>query len=147
MNTNVPRRSVVLRPNSMALSHLLNELASGNFMSPLHGDALPRSIKIDVSESESEYVVHAEIPGASKEAIHVGIDGNAVSIRASISQIDRQEGEKSLKAERYYGEVSRQFQLQSDLDEQQSKAKYDNGVLTLTLVKKAKPSGQRLTIE
>ncbi|WP_281413672.1 Hsp20/alpha crystallin family protein [Methylomonas paludis] len=52
-----------------------------------------------------------------------------------------------LRTERYYGEVSRSFQLPVDLDEAASNARYDNGVLTLTLAKKQKISGQRLTIE
>lgn len=144
------RRPMILRTTAPILNQLINDLTNGHggsLLSPLHGDALPRDIKIDVAESANEYVVHAEIPGASKENIHVDIDGSVIGIKASISQLDRKEDEKSLKSERYYGEVSRSFQLASEVDEQQSKAKYENGVLTLTLAKKAKVSGQRLAID
>jgi len=53
-----------------------------------------------------------------------------------------------LRTERFYGAVARSFQLGQDIDQAQAKAKYDNGVLTLTLPKKVvAPSTQRLTIE
>ena len=52
-----------------------------------------------------------------------------------------------LRSERYYGAVSRSFQLPMDIDQAQAKAKYDNGVLTLTLPKKLANGSQRLTIE
>ncbi|MNY78171.1 Spore protein SP21 [compost metagenome] len=52
-----------------------------------------------------------------------------------------------LRTERYYGAVARSFQLAADIDNERAKAKYENGVLTLTLPKKVALAGQRLTIE
>ena len=52
-----------------------------------------------------------------------------------------------MRSERYYGSVARSFQLPLEIDEAEAKAKYDNGVLTLTLPKKRGRSGQRLAIE
>jgi HSP20 family protein len=89
-----------------------------------------------------------EIPGAGKENIHVNIEGSVVTIRAEISQVDTQnKDDKILRSERYYGEVSRSFQLPVDIDEASSKARYDNGVLTLNLLKRQKQGGQRMAIE
>ncbi|MDD2760690.1 MAG: Hsp20/alpha crystallin family protein [Methylomonas sp.] len=120
----------------------------GYFIKPLHGDPLPTQIRVDVKENPAEFVVEAEIPGAGKENIQVNIDGNVVSIRAQINQIDSEtKDDKLLRSERYYGEVSRSFQLPVDIDEAASKARYDNGVLTLTLQKKQKQAGQRMLIE
>ncbi|MCF8161345.1 MAG: Hsp20/alpha crystallin family protein, partial [Polaromonas sp.] len=84
-----------------------------------------------------------------KEDIQVAGDGNVVSLRAEVKQQDStSQDEKVLRSERYYGAVSRSFQLASDIDQAQAKARYDNGVLTLTLPKKQAMSGaQRLTIE
>ena len=59
----------------------------------------------------------------------------------------RAEGEKVLRSERYFGSVSRSFQLPQEVDAGAAKAKYDNGVLTLTLPKKAQASSRRLTID
>lgn len=127
------------------------DVAPGFYVKPLHGDALPTpaQIKVDVKESPEAYTVHAEIPGVPKEDIHVAVDGNIVTLRAEVKQQDSSnQDEKLLRSERYYGAVSRSFQLPMDIDQAQAKAKYDNGVLTLTLPKKATVSGtQRLTIE
>ena len=127
------------------------DVAPGFYIKPLHGDGLPTpaQIKVDVKESGDAYTVVAEIPGVPKEDIQVAVDGNVVSLRAEIKQQDSTgQDEKTLRSERYYGAVSRSFQLASDIDQGQARAKYDNGVLTLTLPKKAAMSGaQRLTID
>ena len=129
----------------------LRDVAPGFYIKPLHGDALPTpaQIKVDVKESGDAYTVQAEIPGVPKEDIQVAVEGNVVSLRAEVKQQDStSQDEKMLRSERYYGAVSRSFQLASDIDQTQAKAKYDNGVLTLTLPKKQAMSGaQRLTIE
>ena len=84
----------------------------------------------------------------SKEEIHVSVEGNVVTLRAEVKQEDSQgSDEKILRSERYFGAVSRSFQLPMDIDQTQAKAKYDNGVLTLTLPKKLANGSQRLTIE
>ena len=126
------------------------DIAPGFFVKPLHGDPLPTAaqIKIDVSESDSAYTVLAEVPGVGKEDIQVSIDGSVVTLRAEVKQQDREtSGEKVLRTERYYGAVSRSFQLPQDIDQSTAKAKYDSGVLTLTLPKKQASGSQRLTVE
>ena len=126
------------------------DFAPGFYVRPLHGDGLPTpsQIKIDVKEDDAAYTVHAEVPGVPKEDIHISIDGNVVSLRAEVRQHDeKKEGEKVLRSERYYGAVARSFQLPVDVDATQAKAKYDNGVLTLTLPKKQGNKTQRLTID
>ena len=127
------------------------DVAPGFYVKPLHGDGLPTpaQIKVDVKESAEGYTVHAELPGVPKEDIQVAVDGNVVTLRAEVKQQDSSsQDEKVLRSERYYGAVSRSFQLAMDVDQAQAKAKYDNGVLTLTLPKKLVTSGaQRLTIE
>ncbi|QJY33900.1 Hsp20/alpha crystallin family protein [Diaphorobacter sp. JS3050] len=126
------------------------DFAPGFYVRPLHGDGLPTpsQIKIDVKEDDAAYTVQAEVPGVPKEDIHISIDGNVVSLRAEVRQHDeKKEGEKVLRSERYYGAVARSFQLPVDVDATQAKAKYDNGVLTLTLPKKQGNKTQRLTID
>ena len=126
------------------------DIAPGFYVRPLHGDNLPApsQIKVDVKETDGGYTVQAEVPGVPKEDIHVSIDGNVVSLRAEVRQMDQQtEGEKVLRAERYFGSVARSFQLPADIDAGQAKARYDNGILTLTLPKKLGNAAQRLNIE
>ncbi len=127
------------------------DVAPGFYVKPLHGDPLPSAaqIKVDVKETDKVYTVHAEVPGVPKEDIHVSLDGSIVTLRAEVKQHDSTgKDEKVLRSERYFGAVSRSFQLPVDIDAAQAKAKYDNGVLTLTLPKKLASAGtQRLAID
>ncbi|HPU18659.1 MAG TPA: Hsp20/alpha crystallin family protein [Alicycliphilus sp.] len=126
------------------------DFAPAFYVRPLHGDALPEpsQIKIDVKEDDAAYTVHAEVPGVPKEDINVSIDGNVVSLRAEVRQHDqKKDGEKLLRSERYYGAVARSFQLPVEVDAAQARARYDNGVLVLTLPKKQGNKTQRLAIE
>ena len=132
------------------LDELFRDVAPGFYVKPLHGDPLPAAtqIKVDVKESDQAYTVQAEVPGVSKEDIHVSLDGNLVSLRAEVKQQDVQtKDEKVLRSERYFGAVARSFQLPMDIDPSLAKAKYDSGVLTLTLPKKTGGQAQRLVID
>ena len=126
------------------------DFAPGFYVRPLHGDGLPApsQIKVDVKETEGGFTVQAEVPGVPKEDIHVAIDGSVVTLRAEVRQLDQKtEGEKVLRSERFYGAVSRSFQLPADIYAAQSKARYDNGILTLTLPKRVNDTSRRLSIE
>ena len=126
------------------------DVSPGFFVKPLHGEPLPSpgQIKMDVKESDGGYTVSAEIPGVKKEDIHVTIEGSVVTVCAEVKQEDTQtKDDKVLRSERYYGSVSRGISLPQDIDQSQAKAKYDNGILTLTLPKKLNNSSQRLNIE
>ncbi|MCX7897183.1 MAG: Hsp20 family protein [Rhodocyclaceae bacterium] len=106
------------------------------------------SIKVDVKEREKDYLVQAELPGVKKEDIHVTIDGDVVSISAERKEEKEvKEGERVIRSERYFGKVSRSFQLGHEIDEAAAKAKFVDGVLELTLPKKAAAQVKRLAIE
>ena len=103
---------------------------------------------MDVTENDNAYVVHAEIPGVAKDDIQVSIEGNQVTIGAEVKrETETKEGERVLRTERYYGSVYRSFTLPVELDEAASTAKYENGVLELTLAKKPAVAGRKLTIQ
>lgn len=125
------------------------DMAPGFYVKPLHGDPLPSpgQIKMDVKENGSDYTVSAEIPGVRKDDIHVTIEGGMVMVRAEVKQEDTHKDDKQLRNERYFGAVSRGIQLPQDVDPAQARARYDNGVLTLTLPKKQGKGGQKLRIE
>jgi HSP20 family protein len=124
------------------------DVAPGFYVKPLHGDPLPSQVKVDVTETPQAYVLKADLPGVNKQDIHVQVEGNRVSLSAEVRQEDRlTEGEKVLRSERCVGSVARSFQLPEDIDNAAAKARYDNGVLTLTLPKRLAAAGQKLTIE
>ncbi len=127
----------------------LDDLFRGFLMSPVRLDGQPElQIKIDVSEDEKAYTVHAEIPGVNKEDILVGVDGNQVSISAEIKNVSEvKEGSRVLRSERYFGSVSRAFSLAQDVDASTVSAKYANGVLELVLPKRTVAGSTRIRIE
>jgi HSP20 family protein len=106
----------------------------------------PLPIRVDVRETAEAYTVAAEIPGVKKEAIHVEIEGNEVTISAETKREAQKEGEKWLRTERFFGKTARRFALPQDLDEAKAVAKFADGVLELTLPKKAAVSGRKIEI-
>lgn len=105
-------------------------------------------MKVDVKEVNDAYQVHAELPGIKKEDIHVHIDGPVVSISAERKQSSEvKEGERVLRSERYFGQVSRSFQLGQDVDESRASARFNDGVLELSLPKKTAAQSRRLVID
>lgn len=128
----------------------LDDLLRGFFVRPMD---VPRQepvpgIPMDVKEDERTYEVHAELPGVKKEDIHVHVEGNTVSIVAEVKQArEGREGERVLRAERYYGKVSRSFSLGQDIDDTQAVARFTDGVLVLTLPKRTVASARRLAID
>ena len=119
------------------------------FFQPVRRDrsaALP-SIKVDVKESAKAYTVRADVPGMKKEDIQVDVNGDMVTIRAeNKSEKETREGEKVVYRERSYGSLYRSFNLGQDVDASQAQARYENGVLELTLPKKANASARRLPV-
>ncbi|MDX9706252.1 MAG: Hsp20/alpha crystallin family protein [Azospira sp.] len=126
-----------------------DDLFRGFFVRPVDIGTQPQqpSIRMDVKEEADAYKVHAELPGVKKEDIHVTIDGSQVSISAEVRQEKEvKEGERVLRSERYFGKVARSFQLAQEIDDGKAVAKFNDGVLELTLPKRAANASKRLTI-
>lgn len=118
------------------------------FFAPVRSDRAPVGIKVDVAEKDGVYVVRAEIPGVNKDDIQVSIEGNQVTIGAEVKrETEAKDGQRWLRTERYSGSVYRAFTLPVEIDETASNAKYENGVLELTLTKKPAVAGRKLTIQ
>lgn len=101
------------------------------------GTEMEPQIRMDVKELDGEYRINAEIPGVKKDDIHISVDGNRVSISAEVKQEKEvKEGERLIRCERSYGMTSRSFNLADEVDQSKVQAKYNNGILELTLPKK-----------
>jgi HSP20 family protein len=127
----------------------IDDLFKGFFVRPVLFEGQPQmEIKIDLKEDDKAYTVKADIPGVKKEDIHVSVEGNRVSISAETKmEKEEKEGEKVLRSERYCGKVARSFTLTHDVDDASAKAKYSDGVLELTLPKKAVTPTKKLAIQ
>jgi HSP20 family protein len=97
----------------------------------------PGEMRVDVAETDHDYEIRAEIPGARKEDIKVSVNGDRVSIDADVkSEAETQgNGGRSLLQELYYGHMSRSFTLGCDVDDSKAKASFENGILNMTLPK------------
>ena len=107
----------------------------------------PTQFRMDVTENDKEYQVLAELPGVKKEEISITINGNEVSVSAEVKQErDIKNGETVVHAERYYGKIQRMFALGQEVDEATARAKYHDGVLELTLPKKAIAAAKKVAV-
>ncbi len=108
----------------------------------------PTEFRMDVTENDKEYQVLAELPGVKKEEISITINGNEVAVTAEVKHEKDvlKNGETVLCAERYYGKIQRAFTLGQEVDEATAQAKYNDGVLELTLPKKTVAAAKRLAV-
>ena len=126
-----------------------NDVGKGFFVRPFSMPAETElKMKIDVSEDDKSYTVKADIPGVKKEDIQVDIDGDTVSVRAEAKQEkEEKKGEKVVYSERSYGMVSRSLSLPQEIDESKAEARFRDGVLELTLPKKAAAQRKQISIQ
>lgn len=104
-------------------------------------------MRLDLTEDDKHFFVKAEIPGVKKEDIKVSVDGNQVSLSAEIKkEKEEKEGAQVIRSERYYGSVARSFTLGENVDPSAALAKYEDGVLQLTLPKKSNGKSHILKI-
>ena len=107
----------------------------------------PRVPALDLTESDKAYTVKLEMPGVTKEDVHVSVDGRRVTVQAETKKDEeKREGDRVVYRERSVSSYSRSFTLPSEVDEGTSAARLDNGVLTLTLNKRAAPAARKLTV-
>ena len=128
----------------------IDDLFKGLFVRPMRFDldVLPQmQMKMDVSHADDIYTVKAEMPGVKKEDIQISIDGSQVTISGEVKkESEEKKGEEVIRSERYYGRVSRSFLLPHEIDEAKAAAKYDNGVLKLTLPSKTRGAARKLAV-
>jgi HSP20 family protein len=85
--------------------------------------------------------------GLPEEDVHVDVEGSHVSLRAEVKEEkEEKKDERVVYSERSYGVVSRDFELPTDVDAQGAKAEYRDGVLDLTLPKKAGAAARRISV-
>ena len=140
--------------NALTRFERLDDIFPGvfrRFMRPaVAGFEAAGDIRIDVSENDHGYEVRAEVPGAKKEHQRVMIDGNYVSITAEVEREkeDRaSKGERALVKDLYVGSSSRGFSLAHEVDEKAAIAKYEDGVLKLSMPKRKEASSKTLAIQ
>lgn len=106
-----------------------------------------RSPALDVAETELGYTVKLEVPGVAKDDIKVSVDGRKVSLQAVSPVSDEmKDGERVLYRERTTTSYARSFTLPLEVDQAESGAKLEHGVLTLTLPKRNARAAAQITV-
>ena len=137
-------------PRADYFGDLVDDLFKGFLVRPMYTEGREQfaRVKVDVTEKEGAYLVHAELPGVKKEDIQLTIDGAQVTLAAEVKrEKDAKDGERILHTERSYGKVSRSFTLPQEIDDAAAQAKFSDGVLELTLPKKAAAQRKQITIQ
>ena len=104
----------------------------------LYGKHASHEMKTDVKETDSGYEVDVDLPGFKKDEINVQLDNGYLSISAA-KGLDKEEKNKEgkyIRKERYAGAMSRSFYVGDALTQEDIKAKYESGILRLSIPKK-----------
>ena len=107
----------------------------------LYGKHAAQMMKTDVREVGDNYEVDVDLPGFKKDEIDIRLDKGTLTIAAA-KGLDKEEDDKNgkfLRHERYTGAMSRSFYIGEGFTVKDIKAKYENGILSLTVPKKAQP--------
>lgn len=138
---------------SSDLSRSLDRLFDDSFFDRVFGTTPQgeatgsRSPALDVTESERAYTVHVDLPGVAKGDVKIAIDGRRVNVEAAVRRNEEMnDGERVVYRERLVGSYARNFTLPQDIDQAESQAKLDSGVLTLTLTKRRAATASHLTV-
>lgn len=96
------------------------------------GDWSPR---VDIAETDNEFIIKAEIPEVKKEDVKVVVDSGVLTVSGERKREKEEKGKKFHRVERYYGSFTRSFTLPDNVDEANIKATFNDGMLSLEIPK------------
>lgn len=106
-----------------------------------------KSFKVDVVDQGNQYLIEADLPGFNKEDVGIEYNNNYLTITATSQKKSREEADKVIRQERFYGEFKRSFYVEN-VQPEGIEAKFENGVLRITLQKtEDKPSKRSIEIK
>ncbi|MBP2658980.1 MAG: heat shock protein Hsp20 [Firmicutes bacterium] len=119
-----------------ALSKFARNFLGDNFEALFENvDNFPSSFRVDLRETDNQYVLEADLPGINKEDISLRYEKNYLTISANRNETQEVKSEKDyVRRERRFGQFQRNFYI-DNIQEDKIDAKFDHGVLTVTLLK------------
>ena len=102
--------------------------------------------RVDVSENEKEYEIVAEVPGLKKEDIRIQVEDGTLKILGEKKSEEKTEQKNYHRVERIYGKFERAFRLPEQVKSDEIQAKYENGVLSLSIPKAEPAVAKQITI-
>jgi len=102
---------------------------------------------IDLSETDEEYRIKADLPGISKDDMSISVAGNSIIIKGEKREEKKEEKENYHYAERFYGSFKRVIDLPSDIDANKVAAEFKDGVLDIRIQKSEKVKPKEIEIK
>ena len=138
-------KSESIRTRDSIFDDLFHELYSlpTSFLSKSGMDLSPR---IDISETDGEYKIEAELPGINQKEIDVKIDNNILTIKGKKEDIKEEKEKNYHLRERYYGAFQRSISLPNNIEPEKIKASFENGVLNISVPKSDKRTPKKIEI-
>lgn len=131
------------------ISSILNRNFDSYFPEYVMSENEKLAMPVEIHEKENEYGIKAELPGIKKEDLDIDIDKNHLTINAKREETTKEDTKGYRKSEFRYGEFSRTVYFPEEINIEKTKAKLDNGILTIEAPKKTveKQDRKKLTIE
>lgn len=108
----------------------------------------PFAPRVDIAEDATNMYLHIELAGLSKEDVQLTVsDDRVLTIKGERKNEHKDEGKNYVRVERVYGEFSRSFQLPGNVQSDAIDAKFDNGVLNITLPKTEESKPRQIAVE
>jgi HSP20 family protein len=101
---------------------------------------------VDISETDTAYLIKGEIPGVKKEDVKVTIQDGMLTIQGERKMEKEEKDKKFHRIERSYGSFVRSFRVPEDADENQVKAEFKDGMINVTLTKSAKAKTKAVNV-
>jgi HSP20 family protein len=139
--------SLIPRSNLFDIERFFGDSWPQQYESPGNAFFAPR---VDIKEANSHYEITAELPGVAKEDIHVHVKDGVLTLEAETSKEDKEEKDgKVIRQERRYGKYMRSFNLGTDIQEEDIKASFKDGVLKLEAPKQVpkEPERRRISVD
>ncbi len=113
------------------------DLLGEMFRDPFFTDNESRVMKTDIKEKEDRYLIDVELPGYEKENIKIEVEDGYLTVHAEIdSNNEEKEESKFVRKERYVGSCSRSFYVGTEIQSEDIKASFKNGILKIEIPKK-----------
>ena len=118
------------RASLLNIDSIFNDFFNDSFI----GFAGTNSIRADIKETEKEFIIDAEIPGANKEDIKLDLRDDRLTISVERNEETKEERDNYIRKERIFGSCSRSFYVEN-VKQEDVTAKYENGILSVVLPK------------
>ena len=102
---------------------------------------------IDISETDKQFIIEAELPGMEKKDINLNLENGRLTISGERKFEKAEDGKKFHRVETHYGSFTRSFQLPDNVDDNSVNATYKDGVLNVTIYKSEQKAGKKIQIK